>query len=339
MENVATLHQKQPSDPAEDIVEIARSKAKAWLAASPERVQGDIAAGTKASRATINLFLCDKYGGDNKKVAEEVLRFLERDHKTEEAVVAIQPVETKAFTDVQAALDLARTTRKIAIISGDPGTGKTFAAVQFAEQDPRFNLMLYTRYGMGSPKGFFAELWRVLQGAEQTHYGYGERMSGMVLEHLKKKPRFVIVNDAHRCGFEVFAFACDIVEQAGVGIAFIGHSVMRDNIQKLQRKDSQTFDRVEDFSNFTEVSHRFVTEKGQIAPVCSRTEIKAVAKQLLPQITKEAVALLHDVALFPSMRSVVNTCEVARVIKLRVKGNMAEDERLIRKAIKLRRSA
>lgn len=326
--NVAKLQTAKPAAEAEnELVELARARARQWLIAATSRSQGDIASGTKFSRATINLWLKGKYGrGDNAAVAREVLRFLERDAKAGEIEVTLEPVPTSAFQAVQTALDIAKYTKRIAVICGPPGTGKTFAAQQYVEQDPKYNLLLWTRYGMGSPKGFIAELWRVLKNEDCEVYRYPARMSGWVIRELKQNSRFIVVNDAHRLRFPIFEFACDLVEQAGVGLAFVGHDLMEKELNKLERRDSETFDRVADFSNFAQIEHD-----------CTPGEIGQVAKQILPDITKEAVAFLSDLALFKSMRAVVNTCLVAKSLRQRTTKQIAADGKLIKQALKQRR--
>jgi len=325
------------SPPEQNIVEVAIARAKAWLAEAPGRSQGDIVTGTKYKRATINRFLNGTYtDGDQVAVAREVFAFLDREAKTNAVVVEMQPVETHAFKSVHAALDIAKFTKRIAVIYGPPGTGKTFAAQHYAASDPSYNLLLWTHYGMGSPKGFTAELWRVLAGKKEVHYVYPARMVGWILNSLRDKPRFIIINDAHRCRFGIYELACDIIEQANVGVAFVGHEIMREEITKLQRRDSETFDRVVDFANFTEVGHIREVD-GKARPACSIPEIRTVAKQLLPDIDAGAVKLLADIHLFPSMRSVVNTCLVARAIQQRSSKARAADEALIKKAYNSRR--
>lgn len=322
-----------------DIVALARARAKAWLKGEG-RSQGDIAGGTTYSRATINLFLTENYeAGDQSAVARAILNFLDRQAREAEVSVTLHPVETPAYRAVHSALDIAKYTRRIAVIYGKPGSGKTFPAVEYAKLDPRHNLVLWTRYGVGTPKGFCAELIRLLKGEQELRYQYASRMSGDVLDLLRKNPRFIIVNDAHRLRFPIFELACDIVEQANVGIAFIGHEMLKDTLTKLQRHDSEVYDRVLDFANLTRITHYDEKdEKGKpIWPVADVHAIHDVAAQILPGLTDDAALCLADRAVFPSMRSVVNTCLVARSIQARVKKNQAADAALIKQAYKLRR--
>lgn len=339
MTKILSVAESPPEEPG-DIVTIARERARAWLKGDPTRAQGDIATGSTYSRATINLFLTENYAaGDQAAVARSIMNFLDRQAREAEVSVTLTPVETPAFRAVQTALDIAKYTRRIAIIYGKPGSGKTYPAVEYAKADPRHDLVVWTRYGVGTPKGFCAELIRLLKGNQELRYQYASRMSGDVLDLLRKRPRFIIVNDAHRLRFPIFELACDIVEQANVGIAFIGHEMLKDTLTKLQRHDSEVYDRVYDFANLTHITHYGeVDEKGRsVWPIADVHAIHDVAVQVLPDLTDDAAQILADRATFPSMRAVVNTCLVARSIQTRMKKTPVADATLIRQAYKLRR--
>lgn len=295
----------------EEILQETIREARAWLAANPKRRQDDIARGTGYSRATISLILTNNYNAEDKtELCRAIRRFLDQPDGYEDAAANLKPVETPGFFATQAALEHAMYHRRIGIVAAKPGAGKTFAAREFCKSLPKFTLMFWTRHGMGSSKEFSAELLRLLLKRDRTEYSYLGRMTGEIIESLQSKPRFIIVNDAHRLQYGVWELACDIVEQANVGIGFIGHSGMLDEINRLStsRRDHEYYDRVRDFSIITKFEHSITPDQA-----------REVAAQFISGVTDDVPPFLADGVLFPSMRAITNTCLMARTIMTRRK--------------------
>ena len=330
--NLKAVQPREP-DAQTKLINLAIDRAEEWLK-HPKQSQRDLASGAGVGRSAISRWITRNYAdGDNLNVAQKVLAFLDRDARTRQMDVTIEPVSTPAFRTVQAALDIAQYTRKLAIIYGAPGVGKTFAAQAYEQRDPGYILLQWTRYGMGTPKGYMAELLCQLQGDAAARYFYPARMSGMILDSLRQRPRFIIVNDAHRLRFPVFELACDIVEQAKCPMAFIGHDCMKDTLTSLRKHDSEVYDRVVDFSDLTHVQHKW----GKKYSNERFTDIKAVATQLLPDATDDACAFLADTDIFDSMRHVVYTCLDAKRLRTLANKKLPANETLIRQALKHRR--
>lgn len=327
--NVVALGQ-----PPAGAIETARQRAGEWLAADSVRTQGDIATGTGRSRAAISQFLPGHYKGDSAGLAQDILQFLERHQRESQASVVLKPVNTPTYKAVTTALEMARDGKRLGVIYGPPGCGKTFAAEQFVKTDPKGCLLVMMRYGLGTPKGFLAELLRILDGRAEEIYRQPSRMARQVIAEFTKRPRFLIVNDGQILRFQVFELLTAMIEQCHIGVAVIGHTVMKDNITAGKQFDSETFDRIADFAAFTQVSHRKI-EKG-IEGV-DTAEIGRVVKQILPDVTKDAIQFFADTNVFTSMRVVVNTAVDARGLLARQKKASECDARFIAQVLKLRR--
>ncbi|MFA5121911.1 AAA family ATPase [Zavarzinia sp.] len=319
-----------------DLIELARAKAFDWLGASATRSQGDVATGTGMSRATINLFLAGTYKGDNLNLARNVLQFLERHEKTEQHKYHLNAVETPVYQAVTVALEMAKHGQRMAVIYGAPGCGKTFAAEQFAARDPKGSLIMMLRYGLGQPKGFIAELLRLLEGKGDERFWAPSRMARMIIDNLRARPRFVVVNDGQMLRFRCFEFLTAIVEQAHCGVAVIGHECMKDTISAGKRVDSETFDRIKDFSSFTHVSHLGIPK---VIDQVDVDDVRRVVTQILPDITDDGVKFFADVNAFPSMRAIVQTAIDVRGLQLRSRKPQPCNAQTIAAAVRLRTPA
>jgi len=159
---------------------------------------------------------------------------------------------------------------------------------------------------------------RLLEGKREEIYRQPARMARQVIAKLQERPRFLIINDGHILRFFVFEFLTALIEQCHIGVAIIGHEVMKDNILAGRRIDSEVFDRIADFATFTHVSHKKIEtigdggKKQTLFAAPGIDHIRQVVKQILPRATKDAVELFADPIVFPSMRTVVNTAVDAR---------------------------
>ncbi|MDP8224351.1 MAG: ATP-binding protein [Candidatus Lernaella stagnicola] len=316
-----------------DVVEAAQQRAREWLEDDSKRSQGDLATGTGRSRACISRWIVAKYDGDNAAVSQDVLQFIDRHTRESQASVVLKPVDTPTFKATTVALEMAMYGKRLGVIFGEPGCGKTFAAEQFVKRDPKGCLLVMCRYGLGTPKGFLAELIRILEGRDEEIYRQPSRMARQVIAHFTRRPRFLIVNDGQILRFPVFELLTALIEQCHIGVAVIGHTVMKDNITAGKRFDSETFDRVADFASFTRVSHRGVP---RVIEQVDIDEIRGVVRQILPRATKDAIKFFADTTVFPSMRSVVNTAVDARGLLARKKGQSC-DAAFIAQVLRLRR--
>lgn len=305
-----------------------RKRAQAWIDAgkSAGRSMQTIALGIGMSRNTVSFFLAGTYGtgrigGDADGVARKIEEFLNHEELGEALRVRLNPVETPTFKTVCTILDTVKYSGDLGVIVGPPGCGKTFAAEWYAAQDPQRNLLLHAHHGMAAPKGFSAVLRHALTGEEKVRYGFVERMIAECAESLQRRPRFIVINDAHRCNFGVLDLACYLSEVACVGFAFIGHEALKSSINGEAERDREGFDRVDDRAVYGNVGHDADFES-----------ILQVARQILPGVTDDAVDLLADRAVCPSMRSVVIACKIAR--RALKSPSDAADRRLLARAVK-----
>lgn len=303
-----------------------RERLRAWLAAAPGRTQGTVERGTRIARSRISQFLNGKYdqiGGSDTETATIIEQFLDREEYGAVFRLKLKPVESPCYRSTVSVLETAKYSGDLAVISGPPGCGKTFAAETYAGTDPRYCLTLNIHDGMGSPQGFIAMLRARLTGADRLGYGYVERMIDEVAAILKSRPRFLILNDAQKLDFKVFDLCCYLSEECGVGIAFVGHTLLNSLIRAKTMRDHEAFDRVADRSIFLDVDH-----------MPDPDWVGQVARQILPTIDEEAVEFLANKIAFDSLRKIVITCKLAR--KALASGRAKADARLIRRALAMK---
>ncbi len=319
---------RQYTPKQQEFIDNTIERALAWLKAAPGRGQRDIENGTKYKRAAINRFLCRNYKeGNNLAVAQAIAAFLDREEEAEEVQVVLDPVPFPSYTLVQDTLRTCKAEKGFALIHGDPGLGKTFAADHFARQDPDHDILIMTTAGMRSLQGFLAVTRAKLAKTKQITYSYLERMTAGVIQQLIDKPRFLIVNEGQRCGFDIFDFACDIQEQTGCAIAFVGHPVMMDNITRMERNDSQTYERVYSRADETRVM------RGDVGVDL----VAQLARQILPDLTDRAAAVLAHETLFPQIRDISKTALKANTLRRLGRSKRRADEELIIDALCARR--
>jgi DNA transposition AAA+ family ATPase len=302
-----------------ETIRAVRERAAVWIRAEAGRSMRSIAAGTNYSYPSISLFLAENYDGNNVAVAQSIAAFLDREENVIEVKIELEPVEFPSWKTVIKALDIAKRERSLADIYGDPGVGKTFPVEFFAGEDPEFNVLLRTTAGMHSLQAFLAILNARLAKTQTIVYSRLEKMADEVINSLIRKPRFIIVNEGQRLSFDVFDFACDVQEAAGCGIAFVGHPIMHDKIVAAERHDSQTYDRVDRRISHTEV------KRGKIEPDL----MGELVRQILPEITDDALSFLCDEILFPQIGHVVATCQRAKTLAALSKKGRKQDRALI----------
>lgn len=310
---------------AEQITEIIR-RVHAWIKAGRGRSQIEVARRSGIGRSTLNFFLSGKYedqGGNVQNQAAALDAFLTREEFGDLFRVELEPVQTPTYAAIFATLDAVKYSGDIAIVTGAPGCGKSFAAKRYADTDPRYNVYIDVTDGMGAPQGFIARIRQRLTGADRLRYGYLESMIEDVRCALAASPKFLIFNDAQKLGFGCFDLACYLSESCGVGIAFVGHELMKTEIRRPSMRDHEAYDRIADRAVFLDVAHDADAEA-----------IEAVARQLLPTIDDAAVAFLCERAAFPSMRSIVITCKLAR--KALAGSRAKADLKLLRRAFAMK---
>ena len=121
----------------EGLVETARAKARIYLD-THDISQNAAARAAGIGQSTFSQWLKGSYAGDNERVAEDVLDWMQRERERKERpeLGDVDVVETSVFSRIDTVVSMAHHERDVAVIVGDAGLGKTRALEVYEESHP-----------------------------------------------------------------------------------------------------------------------------------------------------------------------------------------------------------
>ena len=181
------IHFLDQVDPAKQNIKTVTENIR-QIQESGEVTLKDIARFTGYQTSTISQYLSGKYEADSGRVEQALMRFW-RNWVSKNSVV-----KTEAAQEIYALLDWAWRRKKIAVILGDNGRGKTMATQSYcgvhSEECVYLALDATTRV-----LEFFDVLAASL-GIEAQMSGPGSFRKAAIIRALQRKPRMIVIDEA-----------------------------------------------------------------------------------------------------------------------------------------------
>lgn len=299
----ATKVVDMPRGEAPDVV-VARERLKAFKAETGWSHKR-IADGVGYSKATITGFLNGNYNGDYAAVAGDVVAFLdgqqapEPDPQASDRVPATARfVETATAQQVMAAVEYARQMEDMAIIYGDPGTGKTAALERYRDEHAGDVVMMTAAPHLRTPMAVLCELARAC-GIPVPEHGVRVRtVWGDLVRSLQRRPVVVIVDEAQHLPLDALEELRSIHDATHVPLILAGNHVV---YHRLRGTGQHGFAQL-----FSRVALRWKAEGS-----FTQEEVAAVVGD---GVAPDAMSLLHRWANGPgALRTVSKALRLARL--------------------------
>ncbi len=210
--------------------------------------QADLARDNGLSTSTISQWLKGAYRGDNAAIEAKLRAWLaSRPAKAEAegATLTDAPawVDTPTGQAIDKALAFARARRKIAVVYGGAGVGKTTALRRYARHTPA-TWIVTASPAIGSMAALLRELCRAL---ELSASGWkNSALSTDIVRRLALEPSLLIVDEAQHLSIPALEQLRYIHDQAGAGLVLCGNESVYSRLTGGNRRAefAQLFSRV-----------------------------------------------------------------------------------------------
>ncbi len=185
-----------------------------------------------------------------------------------------QTVETVNYKELISIYDDARANSLVLAVTGDAGTGKTFAAKRYSETNRKVFLLCCNEFW--NRRLFLAELLRVM-GRDWHGYTVGEMMSEVVYELKKQDSPLLILDEADKLSDQVLYFFITIYNslEDECGIILQATSHLEKRLKRGVKLNKKGYSEI-----WSRVGRRCVSLNGinadDIASVCDANGVKAV---------------------------------------------------------------
>ena len=246
-----------------------------------------------------NLWLNNKYPGDNKEIAIKVERWLEhREKKTVASTMrpeAPEWVETPTAKHIVGVLSYAHIAQNIAVVYGEAGTGKTRSCRHYAATNNNVWHITIT-----SASGTLAAcLERIARGLGLHDYpGRASRLEVELAEYLSNRKGLLILDEAQHMNLKALESVRALHDATGLGLVLVGNEKVYSQLTGGTRQSafSQLFSRVSKRLRLSDV------QKGDMEMLAAAWGVK----------DRAIISLLKDVANEPgTLRGVAHVLQLA----------------------------
>lgn len=283
------------------------SRLRAWLDEHPGATVASIARGRIGfSDGAISSWLGGVYRANPKNINDRVEAFLEKEKTRGAALQNPGVYRTSFFMQSMAAMHQAdMMPGRLAVVSADPGQGKSVIARAFAERHPHAQVMLCD-VSWRSPHGFARSVLGELTGKRGVR-GRADELAREITRTLAaaKPLPFVVFDDAHDLTVDSMNLFTACCERTGASFALVGHPELAAKLRGLEFSRREWWQRIKRRSVFS------ILPAGAQHPVNEREDI---ARAILGDAaTPEALELLLDVAFCENLGVMCDACHLARL--------------------------
>lgn len=188
------------------------------------------------NKVTVQLFVSNKYGADNRDLAYKTFRFFLAEEAS--AQMALQAPLVPSFKWTPTAKAMTRQLRwahrgKISVITGDPGVGKTATFRQYLEDTPNAILVTADK----ATTGVTGILLAVLNASGNVSRlgGRAYTLKMLILERLRPLNALIIVDEAQHLDDDAVEMMRAIHDELGCGLVLAGNTEVMRRVQRGAR--------------------------------------------------------------------------------------------------------
>jgi DNA transposition AAA+ family ATPase len=261
-----------------DIIEAIKAAVKSG------KTYAAIAKECDMSTSALSQFIKGVYTGDNDKLANKLIIWLDN-QKAQKVVVVPDFVETETVRKIWSALNYAQVAGCFAVVYGNSGVGKTGALTKYAE---RPNCWLVTVRPSSSSLSEF--LFDIAACLELSHLvKRAGTLSRAIIEKLRKTNGLLIIDESDHLPYEALEEIRLIQEMSGVGVVLCGNHQI---YAKLSGGGSRKTDFARLFSRVAKKVSILKTSDADIDTICDAWNLTGEReRKLVHKIGQKAGAL------------------------------------------------
>ena len=205
-----------------------------------KKSQSAVARALGVSKATLNLYLQNKYAGDVAALDAKVRAFLDLAQKrADTAVLTMDFVETNTAKQMLSFLGLAHVLQQLGIIYGGAGLGKTTCLKEYQRRNPA-SLLIEPDTGF-TARVLLQEICRAL-GCD-TH-GNVHDLTERIVDVLRGSGRLLMIDEAELLPLRALESIRRIHDKSGCAVMLVGMPKLLLNLKGPNAQFKQLFSRV-----------------------------------------------------------------------------------------------
>lgn len=193
---------------------------------------------TGIAKSTINMWLKSTYKGDNAKIADIILNFLQRE-KESTANDELPFCDISIVKYISEIARLCHTKGKIGVCAGVAGLGKTVAVKKYVKE--YMDSILIESDSGYTAKSLLKEIHKRL-GLSGKGSVYD--LMGEVVSKLNQSGRLLIVDEAENLPYRALEITRRIHDKTGVGVLLVGRNILFENLRGYNNQYDQLYSRV-----------------------------------------------------------------------------------------------
>lgn len=243
-----------------------------------------VARETALSTATISQFVNNKYPGDVDAIADSLQKWLDNRTAAAEIPLGASFVSTHTSRQIEATLRYAHVAKRIAVIYGNSGVGKSEALRHYAENN--VNVWLVT--ATPSTSSLLECLYEI---AEAVGLDDAPRRSGSLMRAVRRKllgtNGLLIIDEADHLTYDVLEELRLLQESIKVGLVLVGNHIIYSKLSGGNRKI--------DFARlFSRIAKRLFiprVDTADVDAIADAWQLKDTERKLAHKVAAKAGAL------------------------------------------------
>ena len=189
-------------------------------------------------KSTVSMWLSDKYTGDNEKLTDKIVNFIEREkERTIDDNLPFVDITTVGY--ISEIGRLCHTKGKIGVCVGRAGLGKTVAVKEYVK-NYMDSILIESDSGY-TAKSLLLEIHRrVGLSGKGTVYD----LMNEAVHKLQNSGRLLIIDEAENLPYRALEIARRIHDKTGIGLLLVGKNVLFENLCGRNNEYDQLYSRV-----------------------------------------------------------------------------------------------
>jgi len=202
--------------------------------AGTDTTYSDVAKAIGQSVGRFSAWKAGTYKGNMEITTKAVAQYLEtRNQQREERTAESTFAETKQSQDIMSVVNFCQVKRKMGLVHGPSGVGKTTTLRHLMETNS--HVLLITAFSRINQSELLSELLISLGRAPKRQSK--TRLLQRIKYELSNSTRVIVVDEAQKCGFEVLETLRHLWDVTGVGIVFVGTDDVVDRMKGRAKTD------------------------------------------------------------------------------------------------------